>query len=256
METRTFKYYRDLVLVLIAKELKLRYKSTFLGYAWSIFHPLAFALVYFIAFKVVMRIQMENYALFLICGLFPWQWFANSTVASNTFFIMNSSLIKKVKFPRQFLVLTGVLNDLIHFVASIPVIVGFMFYYHQCPSVSWLYQVPLLAVILFGITYGLSLLIASCNLFFRDLERLTSIFVTLWFFMTPIIYPVKMIPESLQWIVYVNPMASVVICWQSVFLEGVLPLDHCVVSICFSVLAYELGINVYRRLQWRFAEIV
>lgn len=251
------EYYRDLIQVLVMKELRLRYKSTVVGYAWSVLNPLAFALVYFCLFKIVMRIPMENYTLFLICGLFPWQWFANSLNGSNSFFLGNSSLIKKVKFPRMFLVLSGVLNDLIHFLATIPVIILFMVWYHKYPSISWIYQIPLLILIQFAFTYGLALAIATCNLFFRDLERLTTILTTLWFFLTPILFAMSMIPEWFRPIaLYGNPMALIILAWHSVFLEGVLPFKFCAAAMAYAVLAYALGHHVFKHMEWRFAEIV
>src|SRR4030043_2235766 len=130
-----FQHYFDLITVLTQKEMKVRYKSSFLGYLWSIAHPLAFALVFFIAFKIVMRIAMENYTLFLIAGLFPWQWFSNSVNASPMAFLLNASLIKKVSLPRNILPLATVLQDMIHFLLAIPVIVLFLFIYHKSPAV-------------------------------------------------------------------------------------------------------------------------
>src|SRR3989304_4621165 len=123
------QHYIDLITVLTQKEIKVRYKSSIFGYLWSIGHPLAFAFVFFIAFKVVMKIQIEGYVLFLIAGLFPWQWFSNSVNASPIIFLGNASMIKKVNFPRNIIIFTMVLQDLIHFVLSIPVIVLFIFIY-------------------------------------------------------------------------------------------------------------------------------
>lgn len=252
-----FKYYFDLVRVLVAKELTVRYKGTWLGYAWSILHPLAFAIVYFFVFKIVMRIKTENYALFLICGLFPWQWFSSSLIASNSFFISNYTLIKKVAFPRQFLVLTGVLNDLIHFALAIPVLLIFMLLYHTYPSVAWLYQIPVLIVIQFCFVYGIALLFATYNVFFRDLERLTAILVMIWFFFTPIIYPFEMIPERFRsLILYTNPMAVITSCWRSVFLDAHLPLNLTGLAACYAAVFIFIGMREFKRLNWRFAEIV
>lgn len=158
------QYYKDLVVALTQKELKVKYKRSFLGYIWSIANPLALSLVFFIAFKVVMKVQIENYTLFLISGLFPWQWFANSVNGSAMVFVANSSLIKKVNFRTDALVVAAVLNDMLHFILSIPVIV-FSFFYGMKPHLSWLAGVPLLLVAQFVLIFGFSIAVSTINLF-------------------------------------------------------------------------------------------
>ena len=182
----TARNYIDIIFVLIQKDLKVRYKNTLLGYLWSVGHPLAFAMAFYIAFRIVVRIQVEDYVLFLISGLFPWQWFSSSLSAAPMTFLSNTSIIKKVNFPRELLPTTMVLQDMIHFIFSIPVIVLFLVLYGKSPSPSWLYGIPVLLIIQFLMTCGFCFIIASTNLFFRDLERLTSIAVTLLFYFTPI----------------------------------------------------------------------
>jgi lipopolysaccharide transport system permease protein len=237
--------------------MKVRYKSTFFGYVWSIAHPLAFAFVFFMAFKVVMGIKIEGYALFLIAGLFPWQWLSNSVNASPMAFLLNASLIKKVNLPRNILPLATVLQDMIHFLLSIPVIVLFLFIYHKSPSVSWLYGIPVLLIIELLMAYGLSLMIASINLFVRDLERLTGIFVTLFFYFTPIIYPETMIPEKYKSLVlFLNPLSSLMVSWRNLFLSGTLEFSLVAASFTYSLCALMLGYAVYIRLSWRFAEVI
>ncbi len=248
--------YIDLIIVLTQKEMKVRYKSSFFGYLWSIGHPLAFAFVFFIAFKIVMKIQMENYALFLIAGLFPWQWFANSINASPMVILGNASLIKKVNFPRNIIPFTIVLQDMIHFILSIPVILLFTFIYHKSPSLSWLYGIPLLLSAQFLMTFGVSLMISSVNLFFRDLERLTSIFVTLLFYFTPVIYPETMIPEKYKSFINLNPLSPLMISWRNLFLNGTLEPVSLTVVFAYSIFAFMLGYMVYRKLSWKFAEVL
>lgn len=249
-------YYRDLVWVLVAKELKLRYRNTVLGYAWSVLNPLAFAMVFFVVFKIVMRVNIPNYTLFLITGLFPWQWFANSVTSSNYFFLNNSSLIKKVKFPRYFLVIAGVLNDLIHFTLSILVIVVFMVFYHKAPSLNWIVLVPFMVLVQFLLTMGIALTASSCNLFFRDLERMTGILVMLWFYSTPVIYSVGMIPPKFLWWTYANPMTPVIICWRNLFLGDPLSLSYLGAAAAWAALIFAVGLRIYKSLEWRFAKIV
>jgi lipopolysaccharide transport system permease protein len=250
-----FEHYRDLIVILTQKEMKVRYKSTFFGYVWSVAHPLAFAFVFFTAFKVVMRIQMEGYAVFLIAGLFPWQWLSNSVNASPMVFLGNASLIKKVYFPRNILPLATVLQDMIHFLLSIPVIVLFLFIYHKLPSFSWLYGIPLLLSIQLLMTYGLSLIISSINLFVRDLERLTGIFITLLFYFTPIIYPDTMIPMRYKTLMlFANPLSSLMVSWRNLFLYGTLELSLVVTSLIYGLFVLMVGYLVYAKLSWKFAE--
>jgi len=256
MNRTPWKYYRDLIWTLVSKELKLRYRNTVFGYAWSVLSPLLFTLVYFLAFKIIMRFPMANYPVFLVTGLFPWQWFSNSVVSSNRFFLNNSSLIRKVQFPRYFLVLAGVLNDTIHFAISIPVIVLFMLYYRTYPSLTWFWALPMMILLQFLLTYSVALILATCNTFSQDLERLTVILTTLWFFVTPVIYPANLVPPRLRWGLYINPMAGVIACWRGILLEGRVPPDLFGSAVAGIVLAFLIGQKIYKLLEWRIAEVV
>jgi len=253
---RTLAYYRDLTLVLLAKEFKVRYKSTFMGYAWSVMHPLFLALIFFVVLRAVMRIEMEAYALYLIAGLFPWQWIANSAQGANACFLANSSLIKKVRFQRAMLVFASVLNESVHFVVSIPVILAFMLYYGKAPTVQWLWALPGLVAVQLVMTFGLALVIATTNLFFRDLERLVTIFTHALFYLTPIWYPADKVPPDYAWILYVNPFASLVLCWQGLFYNGAVPVQFLGVAMTWALGWLALGAMVYQKNVWRFAEIV
>jgi len=270
METPVLQHRVDLVAVLLAKEFKVRYKNTFLGYAWSLVHPLLFAGVFVLVFswliRDVGRLRVP-YALLVISALFPWQWFLNSVTASNHFFLGNASLIKKVRFPRSLLVFSAVLSDLVHFVISVPVVAAFCLWYHfrpaagleavQLPSAHWVWQVPLLVAVQFAMTYGLSLIVATANLFFRDLERLTGILMQLWFFLTPVIYPPELLVKSgCPWMLDVNPLAWLIGCWREVFLRGTMPWGYLGMSTVFAAVVLAIGHTVYRKLEWRFAEVV
>jgi lipopolysaccharide transport system permease protein len=236
--------------------MKVRYKSSFLGYLWSIGNPLAFALVYWIAFKVVMKIQMQNYSLFLIAGLFPWQWFSNSVNASTTVFIGNSSVIKKVNFPRNVIPLALVLQDMIHFLLSVPVIMLFLFVYHKSPSASWIFGLPVLLAIQLFMTYGFALVMSSVNLFFRDMERLVSILLTFLFYFTPIFYPLEMVPEKYRYLIQFNPLAPLMLSWRDLFLDGRLDWRYIFLGFLYACTFYAAGYLVYKKLSSKFAEIL
>jgi lipopolysaccharide transport system permease protein len=250
------KYLKDLLLVLTQKEIKVRYKSSWLGYVWSLANPLAFALIYFIAFGIFMRIQIPHYPLFLITGLFPWQWLSNSINASPNIFLLNASLLKKVRFPRNVLVAVTVLNDAAHFVFSIPVVVGLLFVYGLAPSWSWLAGIPLLVLAQFSLVYGLALAISSLNLFFRDLERLTTLLLTFLLFLTPVVYADSMIPHEYRALIYVNPIAPLILSWRQLFLDGELAWPGLGLTYLYALIALGVGSVVYRKLSWKFAEVV
>jgi len=249
-------YYRDLILVLLQKDFTIRYKNTFLGYIWSVLNPLLFAIVYWFVFKIILKIQIEHYTLFLVSGVFFWQAFSNSLCSSSTAFISNAGLIKKLWFPRECLVLSAVLNDLLHFVLSIPIIFLMMFYYHITLSMSWLWAFPLLLVSQLLITYGFALMVATCNLFLRDFERLISIIMMIWLYLTPIFYAENMIPVKYQWIKYFNPMAAIAINWRHLFLGTPLDPTIFISSVLWSIAVFSLGYWIFKSLNWKFAEYV
>jgi lipopolysaccharide transport system permease protein len=252
----SLKYYRDLVLVLTQKELKVKYKRSFFGYLWSIANPLALAFVFFIAFKIFMKIQIENYTVFLISGLFPWQWFSNSINSSAMVFVGNASLIKKVDFRKDVLVIATVLNDMIHFILSIPVIVLFLFLYGMKPSLLWLIGIPVLLLVQFIMTLGFAIAVSAINLFFRDIERIVGIFTALMFYVTPIIYSEDMIPSEYKRLILLNPLSILMVSWRKLFMHGTFDFKDAAVACIYSSIVLAIGYLIYRRLRWRFAEVL
>ncbi|MBN1595816.1 ABC transporter permease [candidate division FCPU426 bacterium] len=250
------QYLMDLISVVTRKDLQVRYKSYVLGYLWSLANPLAFAFVFWVAFKVVMRIQMEAYALFLIAGLFPWQWFSNSVNVNANVFLMNASIIKKVNFPRNVLPFSMVLQDMLHFLMSIPVILLFMLMYQKPVGWVWLYGIPALVIVQFIFCYGLALLVSSLNLFFRDLERIINLLTTLMFYFTPIIYPLEMVPGQFKQVIYFNPLTSLIVGWREVLLNNTFPTGFVLLSLLYGLLALGLGLVIYKKLSWKFAEVL
>lgn len=253
---REIQYYIDLITVLTQKELKIKYRNSFLGYLWSICYPLSFAIVFFVSFKVIMKVAVEDYALFLIVGLFPWQWFSNSVNSAPMIYLGNAPLVKKLNFPKNLLPLTLVLQDMLHFIFAIPVIVLFLYIYNKPVSLSWIYGVPLLLSLQFIMTYGFCLIVSSLNLFFRDIERLTTLSITFLFYFTPVVYLDTMVPERYKPLINLNPLAPLMISWRNLFLYGSLDLVRLLFALFYSISVFALGYIVYRKLSWRFAEVL
>lgn len=249
-------HWMDLLRVLVGKELLVRYKGSFLGYFWSVLHPLAFAAVFYVVFKQIVRLEVDHYALVLVTALFPWQWLQNSINASPSWFLENAPLIKKVRFPRWTLVLAGALTDLTHFLFAVPVILAFLLFEGFPPKIEWLLWLPVLTAAQLLVAFGISLVIASFNLFLRDLERLTTLVMLIWFYATPVLYPVDRVPEAYRALISFNPAGALIICWRSLFLEARVPLDSLFAAYVGGLLLVGFGAYVYRSLQWRFAEVV
>lgn len=248
--------YYDLVYTLVIKEFKVRYKSSFLGYLWSIANPLSYAIILSFAIKSVFKVNIDNYGLFLISALFPWQWFSNSVGSSTGIFLSNVNLIKKLNFPKSVLVFSFVAQDAMHFFLSLPIIAGFVFYYNDQLYLSWLYGIPILMVAQFILTFGLSLIVSSINVFFRDLERMVMLSLNFLFYVSPIFYSKDMIPENLKHFFFLNPLIWLIECWRNLFMKGTLNWDYILVSLFYGIVVMVVGILIYNKLKYKFAEVL
>ena len=244
----------DLFTALVAKEFKVRYKSTILGFFWSLLNPALFAVVFYIAFHKVLRVQTENFFVFLLVGLFPWQWFAGSVAASPSVFLSNASMVKTVAIPRLLLPAATATNYLLHFLLTLPVATVLLMLTGSLPSPTWIVGIPVLLLIQAGVTLGACLLVSSLNVFFRDLEHLTGIFLNLLFYVTPIIFPVQAIPAELLPVFRLNPLYYIIPCWHDLVLRGILDWERVATGAGVSALVLALGVALYKRVEWRFAE--
>lgn len=248
--------YRDLISELLRKELRVRYKHLSLGYLWSLANPLAYATLYYIVFAMIMKVKTPNYPVFLIVSLFPWQWLNNSILVGPMTFYGNAGLIKKSMFPRFLIPLVVVLQDLIHYVATLPIIFIFLLVYRIPLHISILWSLPLMILVQFIFAYALNLFIASVNLFFRDLERILQLVMTFLFYLTPVLYSETMIPEKYQPLIMVHPLAPLMINWRNIFLTGELNLEYYLSSLVWALGLLACSQFTYRKLEWRFAEVL
>ncbi|PLR29143.1 ABC transporter permease [Chimaeribacter arupi] len=249
-------YLFDLATVITEKELKVRYKSSFLGYLWSIANPLIFAMIYYFIFKLIMRVQIPNYTIFIITGLFPWQWFANATTNSLFSFLANAQIIKKTVFPRSVIPLSNVLMECLHFICTIPVIIIFLFVYDMSPSWDWIWGIPLIGIAQIFMMLGVALLLSTLNLFFRDLERFITLGIMLLFYCTPILYSGDMIPEQYHWVIDYNPLAKMIFCWRDLFMNNVVNYGDIADLYGYGLISIVIGGYIFNKLKYRFAEIL
>ncbi len=201
------------------------------------------------------RIDVEDYHLVLLAGLFPWTWFQTSLVTSVSSFAANGALIKKVYFPRFVLPLATVMNNGVQYALSVPVLLLLLLVEGYTPSWTWLIGIPYLLAVQAVLIMGIVLFIASLDVYFRDLEHLTDVFVGLiWFYLTPVIYPLEIVPDRYQNWLLVNPMTSLVEGWRDLFLRNQIPGLELWPALVFAAGIAAIGSFSFRKLEGGFAD--
>ncbi|KIZ45454.1 ABC transporter [Rhodopseudomonas palustris] len=250
------RQYADLIMTLTQKEVKVRYKNNVLGYLWSIANPLASAMVFYFALQVIMASNVKNYVVFLIIGLFSWQWFSNYLIGACGVFLANGSLIKKSVFPRFVLPIALDLQDTFHYIMSIPVTLVFLYSYGI--PMGWSIPVGMLVILpaQFLLLLGLGMAISASNLFFRDMERILAIALNMMFYLSPVIYPIERVPAEYAKLIYLNPMTPLIEAWRGIFLKGTVQWGDVGLAYLYAAIAMAFGIWIYRALVDRFAEVI
>lgn len=248
--------YRELIHVLIARELKIRYRGAVLGFLWSFLNPLIFMSVYVLLFSVYMRLPVEHYPVFLLTGLLPWLWFSGSLSEATGSIIVNGSLVKKVRLPSEVFPLVSIGAHFVHLLLSLPILLLFLFAFGV--GVSWTaLWLPVVLLVQFVLTFGLALLSSSLAVRFRDLLHILPNLLTIWLFLTPVFYPSAVVPDAFKPLLLVNPMAHVIGAYQSIlFYHAVPDLGGLLGAGALAALVYGLGHLVFEANTDLFAEEV
>lgn len=215
--------YRSLMRNLITKDLKVRYKNSVLGFFWSLLNPLLMMLVFTFVFTQLLGETIPNFPVFVLIGLLSWNWTATSIAAGTMSIVSNAPLISKVYFPRMMLPLSVVLANGVNYVLAFPVIFLFMIIYGMDFS-PWLVYLPVIVAVQATLLCGLTLLLSALCVYFRDTTVLVDIGILAWFFLTPIFYRVEdVVPDLVQWMYWLNPMASIIAELHTVLYYGGVP---------------------------------
>jgi lipopolysaccharide transport system permease protein len=253
-----FQLVSELTHQLTLREIKSRYKQSFLGYAWVIFNPLAQMLIMSFVFSIILRIPSLGipYPLFLFSALLPWNLFSNSLSHGVNALVENAPLIKKIYFPREIFIKSTLMAKMVDFLLASLIFVGFAIYYKVTLTWFILWVIPIFLIQgLF--TYGLALILASINLFYRDIQHLLNLVLILWMYITPVIYPMEMVPEKYQLIFMLNPMAVIINAYRQVILGGSNPnLSSLSIALILSIFMYLFGKKIFKLLEGLFADVV
>ena len=248
--------YRDLVIRLAWSDFKLRYKSSALGFFWSLLEPLLMLLVLYVVFSNLMRVQVEHYQLFLLLGIILWNFLDRGTSMSIWGIIGKPSLVQKVYFPRDILVISTCITALMMTALEFVVFIIFMVIFRVMPGMTVAYF-PILFTIEFMLILGLSLTLSALNVFFRDTQFIWRLIVQIGFFATPILYPITIFPEKIRWIVMLNPMAQIITMMRDCILYRISPEPMNLAYVALSTLiVFLLGYVVLDKLEPKFAEAI
>ena len=237
-------YLRDLLYELVIRDIKLRYKGSILGVAWSLLNPLAQLLVFSFIFQYILPLDIENYTAFLFSGLVMWNWFQSSLFASATVVVEGRSLIKRPGFPTAILPVVTVTSNLVHFLLALPILFFFLLLTGMSlqPALVFL---PLVIALQFVFTLSVSYILAAAHVTFRDTQHLIGVFLLLLFYLSPIFYDASVAPGQVHTLYRLNPIAVLLDGYRAVLLQGQMPdllsmLTLAVISLGLLVWGYRI----------------
>ncbi len=246
--------YRQLLKSNVRKEIRGKYKGSFLGVLWSFVNPLLTTLVYAIVFPFILKSAQNHYTTFIVIAILPWNYFTTVISQGTSTVLMNGNLLKKVYFPRSILPISINVSGLINFLISCLIIAIFLI----CSGIGFSFYIlflPLIVLIQFILLQGIIFITSSINVYVRDLEYIINFFIAMLFYATPVLYSMDMFPESIQNILHLNPMTTIIESYRDIFFYQQMPnLIHLGLVFLLSIVILWIGIVVFKKLEKGFAE--
>jgi lipopolysaccharide transport system permease protein len=251
--------YRDLLFFLVWRDVAVRYKQTILGVAWIVLQPLVTSIIFSIIFGNFARMPSDNlpYAIFVMAGLTPWNFFASSLTRGSGSVVSSANLISKVYFPRLIIPIAGILAGTVDLGVVLLTLFGLMIFFAVPVTFSALWLVPLTLALAFGLALGASLWLSALNVQYRDVNYVTPVLAQIWLYATPVIYASSLIPEQWRWVYALNPMVGVIDGFRwALFGKGELPVVALGVSFVWLMLMLIGGVIFFKRTEDIFADVV
>ncbi|HYX23071.1 MAG TPA: ABC transporter permease [Thermoanaerobaculia bacterium] len=239
--------YRDLVLALVARELKVRYRRSAIGFTWTMLQPLLMMLVLQAVFSSLFRFKISNYPVYAMAGILFWNFFSQSVVSSMNSLRGNSQILKKVPVPKEVFPISTVISGVLNLIfALVPLLLILLVTGHPLTPALFFLPVSIALAALF--TLGAGLLLSPLSVFFSDVVEMITVILSVLMYLTPIFYPKDIVPEKLRWIVRFNPLRSILEVFRDPIYYGkVPPLSHLTVSLLITLIAFALGAFAFRR---------
>lgn len=255
---RTLLRQRELISSLVFRDIRARYKQSVLGVAWALLTPVGMTIVYTVVFSHIVKVDTGGipYPIFSYAALLPWTFFSQAIASGTECLVMNFALITKIYFPREVFPIAATLGKTVDFALGVLVLIPLFFIYHVQISWTVLLVVPLLAIQL-AFMLGVSFMVSSVNLFYRDIRHVVPLLLHVWMYLTPIIYPLNLVPNKLIPFYMLNPMAPIIEGYRSVVLQGQQPMwGYLGVAAAISFAMLVIGYRVFKKLEPKFAEAI
>ncbi len=247
-------YVRDLLLTLVGRDMKLRYKRSILGIAWSLLTPLAQLAVFYLVFKVLLPLNVPNYLAFLFSGVLAWNWFNGALFQATSAVVDNRDLIKRPGFPIAILPAVTITSNLVHFLLALPILFAFLVLGGSRLTTALL-ALPLVIAIQFILTLSLAYFTATFYVTFRDTQHLLGVLLNLLFFLTPIFYKASDLPAQYQSLYRLNPMVHLIGAYRTIFLSGAFPEAKSLIVLAISSVAVLfMGYHVFSKASGHFVD--
>ncbi|OPY25914.1 MAG: ABC-2 type transporter [Methanocella sp. PtaU1.Bin125] len=257
IDLRELWEFRDLLYFFTWRDIKVRYKQTFLGFAWAVIQPFLAMVIFTVFFGLLAKLPSDGipYPIFAYAALLPWTLFSESLTRSTSSMVMNANILKKVYFPRVALPISSVLSPLLDFGIAFTILILMMGYYAITPTfnVIWL---PALILLTLVTSLGIGLWTSALNAMYRDFQYVVPFIVQIWMYASPVVYSASMIPEQYRFLYGLNPMAGVIEGFRWALLGSEAPGSVMVVSVVISILILISGAFFFRRMEKTFADEV
>ena len=255
---RALWLHRELLWVWAAREVRVRYKQSLLGAGWAILQPLALTLMFSLVFTVVVRVPTGDvpYPIFSYTAMLPWTLLASSISFGVSSLVNNMNLVTKIYFPREVLPLAAMAAAGIDFLVGSLVLIGMMFWYRM-PIHPTVVLLPVLILVQTVLTFGVVSIGAAALVFYRDVRFLVPLFMQIWLYASPVIYPVDLIPPQWRSLYFLNPMAGLLESYRAVLLYGRWPDPQALwVAVLISLALGVVGYAWFKRVEPRFADLI
>lgn len=247
--------YRQMIISLVRKDLRGRYKGSVLGFLWTFINPLLQLIIYTIVFSTILESSIDKFYLFLFVALVPWIFFQTSITGGSSSIISQKDLIKKIYFPREVIPISYVTSCFVNMLLCFVVIFIVVAFSGVKLKIMGLLCLPIIMLVEYIMALGMALLASSITVYFRDLEHILGIFTMAWMYMTPIMYSFDMIPQNLRYLFNLNPMTPIITAYRDVLYKGQVPHISTLLSgFLLGMVFLIIGFIIFGRLKRHFVE--